>query len=437
MTRATWLLLLAGCAPGSLIALDKGTTDSTDADTDTDTDADTDSDADTDIGGDTFGGETADTGPAPDPNGPTWTVDCDGGGDFVSIQAAIDAAVSGDRIGLAACTYFERIDYIGKSLEIYGIGGSAVTIIDGRGDGTLVQALVGESLGTRLAGVTLTGGMDTEQGAVLELLTGNFELDDVVITGNGPAENLIWSDGGLLDLSNVVITDNDVDDTGSAITSDGGGVTMDHVTVDCGGGAQAIHHHNAMILTDSTVTCPGGDGIYDYHGEDQIRRSVITGGNRGIYAHDTQSTPEFPDTPGEQIRIYNSAIGGGNIGAEISWMDAEIENSVFWGAASAVSLLEMDLSTSIESSGLVSATCGITTDVQYSFTYDGFWDVGTPVCGGTATSARTGDPRLVAFPTDLHLGAGSDWIDGGDPVARDMDGSRADIGQYGGPLPPL
>jgi hypothetical protein len=433
-------LLLAGCAPGYLIFDDKGdATTPGGTETDTDTDADSDADTDTDPGVDTATGptgvETGDTGPAPDPNPPTWRVDCNGGADFTTIQAAIEAAVSGDRIGLEACTYFERIDYIGKALEIYGIDGPAVTIIDGRGDGTVVDVEVGEALGTRLAGVTITGGLDTDDGAAVELFSGVLELEDVVISGNGPAENLIHAFEGLLDLTNVTI-DGNFDVTGSAVYSKSGGLTITRSAIDCDQGLQAIYHHNQLILTDSTVSCGGGYGIYDYHGEDMIRRATITGGIAGIYAHDTESTEELPDNPTELIQVYNSAVSGGEIGIDIKWMTAVIENSVIWAPDAGVSLVAMG-GAEIRSTGFLDADCGISTDFQWTFPNNGFWDVTTRVCGGTAGQAITGDPRLVSFPTDLHLGAGSAWIDTGDPAEDDVDGTRADIGIYGGPIPPL
>ncbi|MBA2320714.1 MAG: right-handed parallel beta-helix repeat-containing protein [Deltaproteobacteria bacterium] len=211
---------------------------------------------------------------------------------------------------------------------------------------------------------------------------------------------------------------------------------MSHSTIDCSNGAQGIYHHNQLTLADSTVRCSGGYGIYDYHGEDMLRRSTITGGLSGIYAHDTESTVDEPDNPTEVIGIYNCVVGGGAIGAEIKWMTAEIENSVFWGTDAGVSLLEMGGAT-IRSSGFVDSSCGITTDQQFTFANNGFWDLGTNVCGGNATGAVTADPLLVSFPTDLHLGLGSPWIDTGNPADRDTDATRADIGQYGGALPPL
>ncbi len=397
MTRILFVSLLAGCGTGTAVFADKtdGSTTTFDTDTpdaDTDTDTDTDVDTDTDTDADTDVVQTGDTAPV-DPYAPMWIVDCDGGGDFTTIQTAIDAALSGDRIGLRACTYYERIDFIGKTLEIYGIRGSAVTIIDGQGGGTVVDVENGEGLGTRLAGVTIRGGSDSEGGAGIEVLESHLELEDVILTGNGPAESVIKSDLGFLDLSYVTITGNDVDDTGQAIRSgSGGAISADHVTIDCDGGANGIWHHNQLTLTDSTVTCVTGYAVHDYH-----------------------------------------------LGADIRWMDAEITNVVATGGVSGISFLGMEFSTFVRNSGFVDSTCGITTDASHTFGYNGFWDVGTPVCGAKATNSVMTDPLLTAWPTDLHLGVGSPWIDAGDPGAayKDANGTRNDIGIYGGELPPL
>ena len=50
----------------------------------------------------------------------TWTVDDSGGADYTTIQAAISAASSGDTINVAAGTYVEKLNLLGKSLTIIG-----------------------------------------------------------------------------------------------------------------------------------------------------------------------------------------------------------------------------------------------------------------------------------------------------------------------------
>jgi hypothetical protein len=424
------VLWLTACAGGGVSVLGKtGATSATDADTDTDADADTDSDADVDT-------DPTDTAPPVDPHPPTWTVDCGGTADFTTIQAAIDAAVSGDRIGLKPCTYDERFDYLGKSVEIYGMSGSAVTTVDGGGLGTVVSAINAEGLGTRLAGVTITGAVGAPAVVAIDA---NLELEDVVLTGNGPSLRVIDGEGAFLDLSDVTVTGNDVDATGAAIGSDGGGLTIDHAIVSCDGGRDAIFHHNQLILADSTVSCASGYGVENHHGEDDIRRSTIIGGTAGVLAGDTVSTPDLPDLPEEEEQIYNSTVIGGTGGADIAYMDGELVNSVFSGSTFGVSLLQMDATTVVDSCGLAHAQCGIDTDDAYAgFTWDGFYVVDRQVCGASPTNAILGDPVFTVWPTDLHLGAGSAWIDQGNPVGSmlDSDGTRNDIGIYGGPGAP-
>jgi hypothetical protein len=50
------------------------------------------------------------------------TVDCGGGGSFMTIQDAVEAAVSGDTILVAPCVYEERVDVVDKVLHIRGSG---------------------------------------------------------------------------------------------------------------------------------------------------------------------------------------------------------------------------------------------------------------------------------------------------------------------------
>jgi hypothetical protein len=63
----------------------------------------------------------------------TIPVDINGGGEYTSIQAAIDTAVSGrDEIEVAPGTYYEAIDFKGKAIRLYSSDGPDVTKIDGR-----------------------------------------------------------------------------------------------------------------------------------------------------------------------------------------------------------------------------------------------------------------------------------------------------------------
>ncbi|MCP4836917.1 MAG: pectin esterase, partial [Phycisphaera sp.] len=63
--------------------------------------------------------------------GDVLSVRQDGSGDFTEIQAAIDAAASGDQVEVGPGTFPERLTVSGKTLEIRSVAGKGeVTTID-------------------------------------------------------------------------------------------------------------------------------------------------------------------------------------------------------------------------------------------------------------------------------------------------------------------
>ncbi|MBD3336284.1 MAG: hypothetical protein GF355_12280 [Candidatus Eisenbacteria bacterium] len=96
----------------------------------------------------------------------TYIVDQSGGGDFLTIQDAIDVAQDLDEILVRSGTYVENIDYSGKDLWIHSESGPDATIIDGSagpGDtGTTVTFSGGESIVAKLEGFSVTGGHGTD-----------------------------------------------------------------------------------------------------------------------------------------------------------------------------------------------------------------------------------------------------------------------------------
>jgi len=358
MKTYLWLpaSFLVGCqlAPGNIIigSDDTGGGNGTDTSVDTDTGAATD---------------TADTAEDPDveETPPDELVDCEGSGDFETIQEAIDAAVSPARIGVKACTYHERIDFLGKVIDLYGIEGSEETILEGDGYGTVVDFEMIESGWSRFAGFTVTNGVDEADGAAMELTRSSVELEDVVFTDNYGL-NIVRGANASVDMQDVVFEGNTVLAEGQALKIDGGSINMVNTTIDCDGGAQAFWHHVQAIISDSTITCDSGYGVQDYHGEDRIIRSSIWGSTSGYIAYDNESTAEEPDSPSERFYVENSVIGGGSIGAEIKYMHLELSNSVFYGGASGLSMTACDTGSWSINNVYAESACGITGDQNFN-----------------------------------------------------------------------
>jgi parallel beta-helix repeat protein len=77
---------------------------------------------------------------------------------YETIQAAIDAAVPGDKIEVGPGTYKEAIDFSGKAIRLYSSSGPEVTTINGNEAYHVVQCVSGEESDSILEGFTITGG---------------------------------------------------------------------------------------------------------------------------------------------------------------------------------------------------------------------------------------------------------------------------------------
>ena len=96
------------------------------------------------------------------------------GDPYCSIQAGIDAAVSGvDEVVVALGTYNEIIDFVGKAITVRSELGPAVTTIEGGGyDSGVVRFRTGELATSVLEGVTVTNG-EAVFGGKLDTFLGN------------------------------------------------------------------------------------------------------------------------------------------------------------------------------------------------------------------------------------------------------------------------
>jgi PKD repeat protein len=108
--------------------------------------------------------------------------------DHSTIQAAIEAAVTGDIIVVAPGTYTETIDFLGKGITLRSSGAPLATIIDGSASGgPVVQCVSGEGPDTILEGFTITGGDAVVGGGMLNVGTSPTVIN-CIFTGNSAAD---------------------------------------------------------------------------------------------------------------------------------------------------------------------------------------------------------------------------------------------------------
>ena len=79
-------------------------------------------------------------------------------GSHATIQQAISASSSGDTVLVSPGVYYEQIDFLGRHITVRGVGGPAVTVIDGRRSGTVVTFETSEGSSAILQGFTVRNG---------------------------------------------------------------------------------------------------------------------------------------------------------------------------------------------------------------------------------------------------------------------------------------
>jgi len=132
-------------------------------------------------------------------------VDDDGPADFSNIQAAIADSNDYDTIIVAAGTYDETIDFIGKAITLHSSDGPDVTVIDATGlNDCVVKCISGEGPNTLLDGFTISGGNGTDVefspgvfvrgGGGMYISGGSPTVTNCTFAGNG---NGIYYGGGM------------------------------------------------------------------------------------------------------------------------------------------------------------------------------------------------------------------------------------------------
>lgn len=123
---------------------------------------------------------------------------------YITIQAAIDAASNGDTIIVRPGTYVENINFNGKAITLKSEQGPDVTIIDGNLNGSVVCFVNNEGLDSVLDGFTISNGSGTystdypgyyEGGGVLCDGASPTIINNSIIDNNpgGPGR---WTQGG-------------------------------------------------------------------------------------------------------------------------------------------------------------------------------------------------------------------------------------------------
>jgi len=222
---------------------------------------------------------------APIASATVWNVNADGTGDQPTIQAAIDAAASGDTVLVFPGTYAEHCQIDAKRLVIQGQDGAETTILDGQLSGRVLVIHSGEVL---LQGLTIENGVKTgievdNQGAGVAAFQSYLHIVDCVFQANAAAlggavhvSSFSAPEGPSLEPKQEILTELLVENTmflNNIATDAGGGLHSDVVPttlIDCtfqgnhagqiGGGADFLHadQHLTRCRFESNNAFSGG-----------------------------------------------------------------------------------------------------------------------------------------------------------------------------------
>ncbi|MEC8192538.1 MAG: MopE-related protein [Myxococcota bacterium] len=285
------------------------------------------------------------------------------------------------------------------------------------------------------------GAISADLGSSLTVSNTAFEDNSTTLGSGGAIAFDPVTSGSTLTISESVFESNDAEDDGGAVYAKGG----ETVTIE-----------DARFLRNRAPSGDGGAIQLDENEEYQLTRNVMHGNaaaGKGGAVYDKDSDGE--GTAQNCIFTENMAATGGAVHLRNTSEQVALINNTFAGndASTAGAHLYLDAATvdfknniawSGQDGGGIHATdaaSATSSDFYYS-------DVGNN-SGGDYTGSLTApsgsgnisiDPMFRSYGIDgdedndnLYLIVGSPCIDSGDPSIVDVDGTRSDMGAYGGP----
>ena len=217
---------------------------------------------------------------------------------YETIQAAINAAASGDEIEVGPGTYYEDINFNGQTVRLYSSGGPEVTTIDGDGAYHVVQCVSGEDANTILEGFTITGGnanstFPDNRGGGMRNESSSPMVSNCIFTGNSSyAGGGMFNGGGSPTVSDCTFSGNGAN-YGAGMWNYGSSPTLTNCTfsgniaegMGIGGGMYNEAGSNPTVTKCTfsyNKTETSGGGIYNYQSSPTVTNCTFSGNEASV-----------------------------------------------------------------------------------------------------------------------------------------------------------
>ena len=224
--------------------------------------------------------------PMPPYSGPEWYVS-DSGSDsnngsqdypFASIQYAINIANENDSVFVTPGTYFENLNFNGKTVRVRSIDGPESTIIDGSQNGSVVTFNSGESLNTFISGFSIVNG-NSDFGGGVACFESSPTIENCIIRNNsaGGGGGISCKNNSSPVITSSLIENNEA--TFNDIGGGGGGINCDinsspnvtnviikSNTAEWGGGGINISDNSSPVISDVSIIENAASDVDGYGG---------------------------------------------------------------------------------------------------------------------------------------------------------------------------
>ncbi len=389
---------------------------------------------------------------------------------YTSVAAALAVASPGQTVWVGPGTYpVADLSFRGLALRLVSTHLAAYTVLDAGGAGAVLVFDSGEPREALVDGFTLTGGRASQGGGVVLIessptLRGCVVEENQAENGGGlyldHADPLIshctvrrnvatdphFGGGGAYledarpQISHVLFSDNEASTSGGGLYLADADPLLAHCSVlsnsaggwyDEGGGGLFMdgaspHLVDTQVADNVATNASGGGMLLRYSSDATVESSTIVDnraaeGGGGVYA--VGSNPTFSNI----TVLGNIAATGGGLLLQAGYSDEHVSivNAILAFNSSYNLVVDPDLAArlTLRYSDLFSP------EGEENHNLDGLDTTNETIEPHFMRYTRNGDPT----DDDLHLPPGDPLVDAGDPGLLDPDGSRSDMGAYGGP----